>query len=169
MNEEAALRNEEALAMHQELDVIRSERDNLATEIENLKAQLLVFQKRENENLQAADELRRIQQKGLDGADEAIKMRDTIIRDLAGRLDQALGTLELEREQQRQRRQIIFPAARDGRFWDELDNELRSTKDALRESQQAMDLQRREFEEKEAAWMLKIENLERQLSLRSSN
>lgn len=174
LNEEAALRNEEALTLHQELGVIRSERDDMATEIEKLKGQLAIQEKREQEHQKVEETLKQYEQKGLDGADKAIQTRDAIILDLTCRLERALDTLDVEREQQRQRRQIIFPtassrAASNSRvasnyyIGDELESELKETKDALRESLSTMNAMGYEFQTKEMAWKVKIESLERQV------
>lgn len=171
LNEEAALRNEEALSLHQELGVVRSERDEMATEIEKLKGQLAIQERREQEHQKAEETLKRYEQKGLDGADKAIQTRDAIILDLAGRLERALDTLEVEREQQRQRRQIIFPIARASSsraastpdINDELESELKETKEALRQSLSAMDAMRHDSQNKEVAWKVRVESLERQV------
>ena len=83
-----------------------------------------------------------------------MQTRDEIIIDLATRLERALELLDLEREQQRQRRQIIFPSPAVG--GEGLESELKTTKDALRECQGAMN-------QKELEWKMKMESLERQL------
>jgi hypothetical protein len=165
LNEEAALRNEEALFLHQELGVIRSERDEMATEIEKLKAQLAIQERREQEHRKAEETLKQYEQKGLNGADKAIQTRGAIIIDLAGRLELALDTLDVEREQQRQRRQIIFPTARASNtdIGDELESELKETKEALRESLSAMESMRHDSQMNEIAWKVRNESLERQL------
>ena len=163
LNDEAALRNEEALSLHQELGVIRSERDEMATEIEKLKGQLAIQERREQDHRKAEEMLKQYEQKGLDGADKAIQTRDAIILDLAGRLERALDTLDVEREQQRQRRQIIFPTARASNtdITDELESELKETKEALRESLSTMDAMRHDSQNKEMAWKARVESLER--------
>ena len=170
LDEEAALRNEEALSLHQELGVIRSERDEMATEIEKLKGQLAIQERREQEHQKAEETLKRYEQKGLDGADKAIQTRDAIILDLAGRLERALDTLDVEREQQRQRRQIIFPTARASSakasstdIGDELESDLKETKEALRESLSAMDAMRHDSQNNEIAWKVRVESLERRV------
>ena len=48
----------------------------------------------------------------LDVMDKAIKERDETIEDLTSRLELAVETIEMERKQQRLRRQIIFPSSR---------------------------------------------------------
>jgi hypothetical protein len=169
LNEEASLRNEEALALHKELDSVRAERDDTATELEKARALIARYERNEEERKTSELILRQYEQKGLDGADRAVQTRDSIIVDLAGRLERALDMLELEREQQRQRRQIIFPTQRpsqkslDGRIGEELEAELKGTKYSLRECQSARESLKRDADKKEMEWKVRIEILERQL------
>ena len=137
LNEEAALRNEEAIALHKELDVVRGDRDSTATELEKARALIAKYERNEVERKKSDLILEEYEKNGLDGVNKAVQTRDMIIEDLTGRLERTLDMLEHEREQQRQRRQIIFPAQRpsqnvDGRNGEELEAELRSTKDSLR-------------------------------------
>lgn len=167
LNEEAALRSREAVELHRELDIVRFERDELATELQTAKATIAQYERREKERNKAEILIRDYELKGLDGAERAIKTRDSIITDLSGRLERTLDLLEAEREQQRQRRQIFFPSPRpshgdnDGGI--DFEVELKNTKDSLREQQFAMEALQRETERKELEWKLKLENLERQL------
>jgi hypothetical protein len=168
LNEEADLRNEEALTLHNELASVRTERDGMATELEKAQAIIARFERNEQERTQSELIMQRYEQTGLDGADRAIKTRDSIIADLADRLECALDLLNLEREQQRQRRQIIFPAQRstqsiDGRVGEDLEMELKGTKESLRDCQVAMEKMQRDTEKRELERKVKIENLERQL------
>lgn len=170
LNEEAALRNEEALTLHRELDAVRAERDKMATELEKASAIIAQYEKNEEERVKSDLILQHYEQKGLDGADRAVKTRDSIIDDLSGRLERALDMLALEREQQRQRRQIIFPTQRpqppsNGKTSDDSDVELKVTRDALRDCKGAMESLRRDNERKELEGKLKIESLERQLEV----
>jgi hypothetical protein len=174
LNEEAALRNEEAISLHHELDHVRAERDETATQVEKLQAQVTLFEREREEQAKAQRALQKYEQKGLDGADRAIQKRDTIITDLASRLERALDTLDLEREQQRQRRKIIFPMARvsaaaDRKNGEELATELRHTKEALRDSQVAMEALKNITQKKEVACMVRNETLERQLDAARSD
>jgi hypothetical protein len=110
LDEEAALRNDEAIALHDQLDVVKEERDGLATEVEQLRARVAFLERKEKEQAMSAIMLHKYEEHGLDQTGKAIAMRDTIINDLVGRLERALDLVQLEREQQRQRRQIIFPS-----------------------------------------------------------
>ena len=168
LNDEAAIRNEEAIALHQELELVRSERDQIEKELELAQARIALFERDEEERRKAERILREYERSGLEGAWKAIQVRDSIISDLSSRLERALDTLEIEREQQRQRRQIIFPSPRtscngDGRYGEDHESELKNVKDALRESQAVMEVMRNDYEKKERNWMIRIENLERQL------
>lgn len=168
LNEEASLRNEEALVLHKDLDAVRTERDDMATELEKARALIARYEKSEQERKKSELILQQYELKGLDGADRAVQMRDAIIVDLTGRLERALDMLELERAQQRQRRQIIFPNQRpsqslDGRLTEESESELKSTKYALLECQSTVESLKRDADKKEMEWKFRIENLERQL------
>lgn len=150
------------------MDCVRGERDQTATELEKARATIAQHERNEVERNKSELMIRQYEQKGLDGADRAIKTRDSIITDLAGRLERSLDCLEFEREQQRQRRKIIFPAQRasqsqDGCNGEELEADLRNTKDLLRESQSSMDSLQRDAARKELEMRVRMENLERQL------
>lgn len=114
LNEEAELRSEEVLVLHKELEDARCERDEIASELEKARARISEYERNDVERQKAELTIQRYEERGLDGADTAIKTRDMIIADLTTRLGRALDCLELEREQQRQRRQIIFPSPRQG-------------------------------------------------------
>ena len=134
--------------------------------MESLRGRVAFFERKLEEQLSLETFLPKYEQRRLDNADSAIQMRDAVINDLSGRLERALDLLVLEREQQRQRRQIIFPSRAtnsDGRHGDELEAELRSTKEALRVSQAAEESIKHESEKKEVAFLLRIDQLERQL------
>jgi hypothetical protein len=169
LDEEAALRNEEAIALHHQVDVVKDERDGLATEVEQLRARVAFLERKEKEQAMSEIMLHKYEEHGLDKTGKAIVMRDTIINDLAGRLERALDLVQLEREQQRQRRQIIFPSRTANPDGHELEGELRTTKEALRATQQAMESMKHDAEKKEVAWKLRIEHLERQLDAARSN
>ena len=171
LNEEAEFRNEEALNLHNELNAVRLQRDQMATELEELHARIRHYERNDQERKKSELILQQYEQRGLDGVDRAIRCRDVIIQDLEARLERALNCLDLERQQQRQRRQIIFPSQRPshyvqggGRFDnDELEEELKSTKDSLRDCQNTVEALKRENQKKEVEWMVRIEQLERQL------
>jgi hypothetical protein len=151
LNEEAEFRNEEALKLHSESNAVRIQRDEMATELEELRARVTYYERNEQERRKSELILQDYEQNGLDGVDQAIQTRDTIIADLAGRLERALDCLDLEREQQRQRRQIIFPTQRTSQstqrsMGDKVGSELKDTKDALRKYQHTVESLRRENE-----------------------
>jgi chromosome segregation ATPase len=112
MNEESANRNEEAISLREDLESVRMERDSMSEELTRLRAQV---QFQENQRVEFAETKKKLleyEDRGLDRAEDAIQSRDRIISDLSSKLEQSLDLLEMEREQQRQRRQIIFPASR---------------------------------------------------------
>jgi hypothetical protein len=154
--------------LHKELDSVRQDRDRISAELEQAKAKIAQHEKNEREHPRIESTIQHLEAKGLDGVDRAIRTRDKIIVDLSTRLERALDCLEFEREQQRQRRQIIFPAQRslltsEGRSGEDLEAEAKIAKDSLRESQAALDSLQHGMEKKDQEWMIKLENLERQL------
>lgn len=112
LNEESADRNEEAVALKDELEAVKTERDTMAEELSLLRAQVRGQQTQRAEYAEMKKKLTEYENRGLDRADDAIRSRDRMISDLSSKLEQSLDLMELEREQQRQRRQIIFPAVR---------------------------------------------------------
>ena len=162
LNEEAALRNEEALSLHQEVDVVRAERDGLISEVASLKATVELLERRAQEDAKSKGSISENQHTRLSAGEDAIRTRDAVINDLSTKLDQALETIMVEREQQRQRRQIIFPSHRPAPSADE-EAELEMTKAALRETQLDLDALRREQDRERLESMIRIEKLERQL------
>lgn len=112
LNEESAKRKEEARAVRAELSGVRSERNALATEVELLRVKVGVFEKQEEENTRVRDMLRDGDNEILNKTDAAIRQRDSLIADLTVRLQKALDTLEIERDQKRHQGDIIFQAQR---------------------------------------------------------
>mmetsp|Transcript_3428 Transcript_3428/g.4960 ORF Transcript_3428/g.4960 Transcript_3428/m.4960 type:complete len:674 (+) Transcript_3428:411-2432(+) len=112
LNEESAIRNEEALALEAELFSTQLERNALATEVQQLRAEAVLHAKEKEEHSKLKAGIRKYQEDELNGANESLRQRDAIIEQLSKRLERTLDTLETERQQQRQRRQIIFPVAR---------------------------------------------------------
>jgi hypothetical protein len=84
----------------------------MSEELTRLRAQVQFQEKQSAEYAATKKKLREYEDRGLDRAEDAIQSRDRIISDLSSKLEQSLDLLEMEREQQRQRRQIIFPASR---------------------------------------------------------
>jgi hypothetical protein len=141
---------------------VRAERDELISEVASLKAKVELLERREDDRARSETAWYTDQDKSLAGAANAIRSRDAVIDDLAARLERALDTIVIEREQQRHRRQIIFPTQRPAPTAEE-EAELEITKTALRETQSELDTLRKEQEKERLASMLRIEKLERQL------
>lgn len=111
LSKEAVVKQQETLAIQRQLDTTRSERDELAIENLRLKAQVSSHAKQQVEYSELKRRYLEYEERGIQGAMAAIESRDKIIDDLATKLERSLNQLELEREQHRQRRQIIFPSS----------------------------------------------------------
>ena len=109
LNDESAKRKEQSDVAKSELSRVRSERDSKSSELEILRARVALYEKQELENNEIRSMLRQNENDSLDIADAAISERDTLIQDLTTRLEEALTTLDQEREQYKLRRQVIFP------------------------------------------------------------
>ena len=109
LNDESSKRKQESIKANNELDRVRNERNIISSELEILRARVELYEKQQVENAQVRKMLREQENETLDVANAALTEKDSIINDLTIRLQQTLDTLELERYQQRQRRQIIFP------------------------------------------------------------
>lgn len=109
MNTESAQRVEDTQVFKDELEKVRAERDEMACEIEQLKTAMAVYEKERVEHRQVQEAVVNYENQGLQQAEEAIVKRDEMIDKLSARLETTLETLAIEREQQRQRRQIFFP------------------------------------------------------------
>eukprot|EP00980_Cylindrotheca_fusiformis_P011518 scaffold2708_cov119-Cylindrotheca_fusiformis.AAC.6 len=161
LNEEAEFRNEEAHNLHIELKSVRMERDKLAVELKEMRAILDDYERNDQERRKSELLLQQYEQKGLDGVDREIKTRDEIINDLSTRLERALECVKFEREKQRQRRQIIFPVQRtsqdfEGRTDQELEAELRATRESLHNAQQTVEALRLEKKNQDFKWMKRV-------------
>ena len=159
LNEEATVRNAEALKLHEQVEIIRSERDHLATELEQKRAAVATYERNETEREKSEQRIRKYEENMLDGSQKAVTLRDDIIADLSGRLEQALECLEIEREQRRQRRQIIFPNQRTplDNSEDEsndLASEVKRLEASLQQSEVERDSMRDEMRRKELMWEL---------------
>lgn len=106
---DASLQSEKARSLEQELNESRQERDEMAAELERLRTEAALFEQERQEHRRVKSALMEYESRGLDQAEAAIASRDEMITKLSSRLETALGTLQWERQQQRQRRQIIFP------------------------------------------------------------
>jgi hypothetical protein len=111
LNNESSQRVDESHALKEELETIRAERDQMASELMTLRTAVKDFDKEREEHRLVKERLALCENEGLRQAGEAIAQRDDMISLLSTRLETALDTLAIEREQQRQRRQIIFPPA----------------------------------------------------------
>ena len=154
------------MELHHELDIVREDRDRISAELEHAKAKIAQYELNHVQNGKNEVMIKHLESSNLDGVDRAIKTRDKIILDLSARLERALNCVEMEREQQRQRRQIIFPAQRSstvGAEREDLNAEVLNARNSLKESQAAYESLEHEMGKKEQAWMMKFEHLERQL------
>lgn len=168
LNEEATLRNEEVISLHKELDSLRLERDQMAGELEVARAVIANHERDALERKKLEERLQQYESRGLDEAEHAIKTRDFVIADLSHRLEKTMDVLELEREQQRQRRQIIFPIQRPPTSTDQGDlaTELKNTKARLSDVQAELHALQRLTEHKEAEWISQISSFEEELNAR---
>lgn len=168
LNEEATLRNEEVISLHKELDSVRLERDHLAGELEMARAVIANHERDALERKKLEERLQAYESRGLDEAEHAIKTRDFLIADLSHRLEKTLDILELEREQQRQRRQIIFPMQRPSISTDQGDlaMELKNTKARLSDVEAELHALQRLTERKETEWVSQIGTFGEELNAR---
>ena len=158
LNEEATMRNEEVIFLHKETESLRLQRDEMAGELEAARATIAQYERDAQERKVLETMLQYHESTGLDEAVAAIKMRDSIVEDLSARLRKTMDVLQLEREQQRQRRQIIFPTQRTSASAEQqnLEASLESTRAALEEVQCIS-------QQRESEWVARINDLERQL------
>lgn len=109
LNDESAKRKEQSDAAKNELNRVRSERNSKSSELDILRARVALYEKQELENTEVRKLLRENENDTLDMINADILQRDNLIQDLTTRLDEALTTLDEERLQYKQRRQVIFP------------------------------------------------------------
>jgi len=112
LNEESAKRKQEYLFAQEELDQIKGQYSAVNMEVELLRAKVALHEKEAEENKEIRETLITNDNDVMDRAEKAIQKRDSVISELSGKLQIAMDTLELERHQQRQRRQIIFPVSK---------------------------------------------------------
>ena len=113
LNDDCAKRKEQCRDTSKELDRVRKERNGISVELEIQRARVEIYEKQELENSETRERLRDRDSELLTLANEIISSRDVLIADLTSRLEQTLDTLEFERQQQKMRRQIIFPQSRE--------------------------------------------------------
>lgn len=172
LNDESSIRKQEALALEEEVQDLKMERNELATQVERLRAEASLFQQEQQEHLLLRKRMTAYENDSLEQADKAIKERDVLIGELSTRLERTLETLEIEREQQRQRRQIIFPGTKSlqhASSTDEstdvaaLQEELRKVREAARASEALLETTKAEAAKREIALTVRCENLESRL------
>ena len=151
--------------LHKETESLRLQRDEMAGELEAARATIAQYERDAQERKVLETMLQYHESTGLDEAVAAIKMRDSIVEDLSARLRKTMDVLQLEREQQRQRRQIIFPTQRTSASADQqnLEASLESTRAALEEVQSELQSLQRISQQRESEWVARINDLERQL------
>ena len=113
LNDDCAKRKEQCRDTNKELERVRKERNATSVELEIQRARVEIYEKQELENSETRERLRDHESELLTIANDIISSRDVLIADLTSRLEQTLDTLEFERQQQKMRRQIIFPQSRE--------------------------------------------------------
>lgn len=183
LNNESSFRVEESKSLRDELKEVKMERDRMAAELEQLRTAVEVHEKEQEEH-------RRVQEKMTKYESIGLRQAHDMIAKLTERLGATLDTLALEREQQRQRRQIIFPPntsqgrptvqmnghanmrhethkASSGqpisKSNDSSNEELKLLRSQLLESQQLLEATQREAKQNEAHLIHRCEALEIQL------
>lgn len=167
LNEESAKRKEDAMSLLAELEDVKTERNALASEIQTLRAQVELHSKEESENANLREMVQRLDNEALDRVDDAVGQRDAIIKELSSRLERTLDTLEIERQQQRQRRQIIFPVSRQhggaSDEWQAVNAELVKARDAARVARLSLDAAKADAVRREESLQVRCDELTREL------
>ena len=112
LNEESDKRKQDLLSAQAELTDIKDQHAAVTMEVELLRAKVALHEQEVHENENIRESLVTRDNELMDKSNFAIGKRDKLISELSGKLEVAIDTLELERYQQRQRRQIIFPVTR---------------------------------------------------------
>ena len=81
-------------------------------EVEVLRAKVALHEQESTENEEIRESLIMRDNDLMDQAESSIQKREEVITELSNKLELTMDTLELERYQQRQRRQIIFPVSK---------------------------------------------------------
>lgn len=169
LNEESSIRKQEAVSLQADVCELKIERDNLATQVQQLHAEVSLHEQEKQEHRLLREKITHYENCALDRADEAIRERDELIADLSVRLERTMETLEIEREQQRQRRQIIFPVAKSppeipsSKSAAALEEELRIAKEAAKSAQNLLEALKEEATRRKATLIARCEELERRL------
>lgn len=109
LGQEVADRTQETKVLQEKLASTRWERDELAVENLRLKAHAVTHERQQLEHAELRRRYLDYEVNGIQCAVAATASRDAVINDLSSKLARVLDQLEAEREQHRQRRQIIFP------------------------------------------------------------
>jgi hypothetical protein len=171
LNEESSIRKQEAIKLEAEVCELKKERDSLATEVQRLRSEVSLLELEKQEHRLLRETLIHYENGVLGRADEAILQRDNMIADLSVRLERTIETLQIEREHQRQRRQIIFPVAKSthpseilsSKNMATLEEELRIAKEAAKSSQNLLEATIKEATQRDDALKARCEDLERRL------
>ena len=173
LNDESEMLKQEMMDLRQETKNIIEERDALAAQLQSLRTEATFFQRQRNEHILLREILQKYETEGLIKSHEAIDQRDHIISDLSVRLEHALETLDFERQQQRQRRQIIFPqrgsmssfgGETSSNEVEALKEELRRANEATQQALAALNYTKAEADCNDKVWMLRCKELEKQIN-----
>lgn len=171
LNDESSIRKQEAVKLEAEVCELKKERDSLATEVQRLRSEVSLLELEKQEHRLLRETLTHYENGVLGRADEAILERDKMIADLSVRLERTIETLQIEREQQRQRRKIIFPVEKSmhppeilsSKNMATLEEELRIAKEAAKSSQKLLEATIKEATQRDDALKARCEDLERRL------
>ena len=172
MNNESAVRSEDFKAVKGELEQVKKERDQLLREVDELRAAASVHAKEREDHRLVQEKMTQYENQGLQKFEQGIERRDQIIAKLSARLEATSDTLAIEREQQRQRRQIFFPKTIENSQNDssitntQTDNNQHSEVERLRaellEAQRKMETCQLEAKQRETALLFRCDLLEKE-------
>lgn len=176
MNNESAVRNEDYNGAKDELENVKQERDQLLREVDELRAAASVHAKERDNHRLVQEKMTLYETQGLQKFEQDIEKRDKIIAKLSARLETTLDTLAMEREQQRQRRQIFFPKTSGGNAQNEVGNanvdadnnqqaEVERLRAELLETQRKMETCQLEAKQRETALLFRCDLLEKQANI----
>lgn len=159
--------------LEDEVRDLKKERDELATEVQRLRAEVSLHKQEQQEHEFLRKRMAEYEIFSLERANRAVDERDEMIADLTLMLERTMDTLQIEREQQRQRRQIIFPSSKstqqntspDMTNVAALQEELRKAKEAAKASEILLESTRREAAKRETALTVRCENFESRLQI----
>lgn len=175
LNDESSIRRQEALALEEKVCGLKEERDKLVTEVHRLRTEASLHKQEQQEHALLRERMIEYESHSLERAENAIGERDEVIGDLTLKLERALEALSIERERQRQRRQIIFPATKSLQHDNSseqspsstdvaaLKEELRKAKEAAKASEEMLEATKNEAAKREIALEVRCENLESRL------